>query len=754
MKIKTNICTTLIFLLVTVLLYGQDSPPVKVYTSKDYGAESQNWSIAQSKNNFIYVANNQGLLEFNGAKWNLYPSPNETIVRSVRVIDDLIYTGCSKEFGYWQRNEFGLLFYTSLSKQLKIDFLEGEEFWDIVSINDYILFQSLKRIYIYDKTNNSYSIIDSDTNIYKMFKVDESIYFQETRNGLYKIESGKSILVSNAQLLKNDLLVNVFNHNSGNLLIETESNGFYFLDNGELVKWNIQDDIISKSGVYRSTKLRDGSFILGTRSDGIVHITDKGEVDNYINTLNGLSNNTIHFIFEDAENNIWLALDNGINCINFKSPFRIFNDLEGRIGTVYASAIYKDYLYLGSNQGLYCRPINSNESFKFVEGTQGPVWCLKEFKDSLFCGHNIGTFLVNKDSASLIADIQGTWDIESLNEEDNMLLQGNYNGLNIIEMKDGKWQFKNKIEGFNVSSRFFSINNNQIFVTHGSKDIFTVTVNNEYTKALSIVKDTLSGRGLNCSITKYNDDIIYAYKRGVFKYNLTEEKFLKDTILSKLYSSEEYTSGKLISNKASNILWNFSKNNLNYVTRDNLNGKSILNKIPYSSEFPKGLTGYENITALKNNKYIIGSSNGYVTIDIDKLEEKAYDISINSITNSSIGDSPKYVDKGLEGVFKNKNNNIEFSFGVVEFDKYLETEYQYQLVGMYPDWSSWFSEPNVSFKNLPFGDYVFNVKARVGNTLSKNIATYSFSIERPWYFSNMLIALYIIIFFIDFIYNA
>ena len=33
------------------------------------------------------------------------------------------------------------------------------------------------------------------------------------------------------------------------------SNGFYFLDNGELVKWNIQDDIISKSGVYRSTKL-------------------------------------------------------------------------------------------------------------------------------------------------------------------------------------------------------------------------------------------------------------------------------------------------------------------------------------------------------------------------------------------------------------------------------------------------------------------------------------------------------------------
>jgi len=99
-----------LFLSITVV--SQELPPIETFTPKMYGAENQNWSIAQYKEQFIYVANNKGLLEFNGAEWKLYPSPNETIMRSVSVIDDFIYTGCNKEFGFWQRNELGNLYYT------------------------------------------------------------------------------------------------------------------------------------------------------------------------------------------------------------------------------------------------------------------------------------------------------------------------------------------------------------------------------------------------------------------------------------------------------------------------------------------------------------------------------------------------------------------------------------------------------------------------------------------------------------------
>ena len=290
----------LFFLIISFLFLivnSQERPPVETYTANDYGAETQNWSISQSKEKYIYVANNKGLLEFNGAKWKLYNSPNQTIIRSVCVINDYIYTGGNSEFGYWQKNNLGYLYYTSLSKELNVKFLEDEEFWNIISIDDYILFQSLKRIYIYNKTSKTFITIDSDSIIYKMFKVDGYIYFQKTKVGIFKIENGKSVLVSDDEILKNNRLVNVFSKN-GNLLFETENQGFYILENKNLNKWDIPaNDILSKISVFRSIELKDGSYYLGTRSNGVYHLTKNGDIIYNIDVIHGLINNTVHGLF-------------------------------------------------------------------------------------------------------------------------------------------------------------------------------------------------------------------------------------------------------------------------------------------------------------------------------------------------------------------------------------------------------------------------------------------------------------------------
>ncbi len=736
----------LMFFFAALMLRAQELPPIQIYTPEMYGAENQNWSIAQSKEQYIYVANNKGLLEFNGAEWKLYPSPNETIIRSVCVIDDFIYTGCNNEFGYWHRNEFGVLHYTSLSKSLHINFSDEEEFWSIIKLDNYILFQSLKRIYIYNKSDNTYAVIDSETTIHKMFLVNEVIYFQKTKDGIYKIENGISKLVSNSQILKTNLLVNMFNYKDKTLL-QTEDNGFYFLKDNILDKWHIDANIkLEKEHVFRSTQLKDGSFILGTRSNGILHLTPDGEINNHINSANGLSNNTIHAVFEDAEHNIWLALDNGVNCINIKSPFRIYNDKEGKIGTVYASAIFKNRLYLGTNQGLYYKKLNSNNKFEFIEGTQGPVRCLVEFDNTLFCGHNTGTFIVDGNTAKLTIDVEGTWNIIPIGPEKNMLLQGNYNGLNVIEKKNNAWVFKNKIEGFDTSSKFFEVLDNKIFVSHEYKGVFKIEVNENFTRAKKVIKDTLIDKGANSSLITYNDNLLYAYKAGVFKYKAASNTFIKDSMLTGLYTDKEYLSGKLIPDKKNNMLWGFSINNLSYVSPGKLSSASTVNKIPFSKALPRGLTGYENISHLKNNKHLIGTSTGYVVVDLDKLQEKSYNVSIEDITKSSINHEFQIVNKFNTGDFKNNYNNLRLTYNVPEFDKYLDTKYQYKLEGFYPEWSNWSTNSSILFENLPYGNYVFNVRAKVGNNITNNIATYTFKIQRPWYLSNTFIVLYVLAF--------
>ena len=728
-------------------IIAQERPPIQTYSPKQYGAENQNWAISQSKEKYIYVANNKGLLEFNGAKWQLYPSPNETIMRSVKVIDNKIYTGCYREFGYWQINALGILEYTSLSQKLKISFLDDEEFWNIIGLDDWILFQSLKRIYIYNKKDETYTIIDSNTGIYKMFKVNKSIYFQKTKDGIYKIEHGNPKLISDNKVVKDNLLVNIFAYND-NLLIQTEDKGFYVLDNEDkLVSWNVPGNkIVSDVSVYRSKQLKDNSFVLGTISDGIIYLNANGDVNYQINHSNGLSNNTVLSIFEDLENNIWLGLDNGIDCVNMNSPFSIYNDKNGKLGTVYASAIFNDKLYLGTNQGLFYRPLNEKGDFKFIDGTQSQVWSLVELNNTLFCGHNSGTFIIRNDKAELISDIQGTWNIKQINNNENKLLQGNYDGLYVIEKRNGRWEFKNKIEGFDTSSRYFEIHdNNEIFVSHEHKGVFNITVDKDFTRAFEVSKDSTIRQSLNSGLIKYNNEVLFTNRKGVFKYDALNKRFQKDSILSTIFNNEEYISGKLVLDNVNNVLWSFSTKNINYISSGELTSIPQIKKISLPFSLREGMTGYENIYHINGENYLIGTTRGYIIFNLKKSHDKDYEVAINSIKNNKVNGGSIIRNKTIAGTFERAWNTFEFNFNVSEYDKFYETEYQYQLKGIDDQWSDWSPTSNVVFNYLPNGDYVFNVKAKVGNKLTNNVATYSFEIERPWLISNKMIAIYTII---------
>ncbi len=724
---------------------AQELPPIELFVAKEYGAENQNWSISQAANKYIYIANNKGLLEFNGAKWQLYPSKNESVFRSVNVIGDKIYTGCYMDFGYWQTNYFGNLTYTSLSQKLKLTLIEDEQFWNIISVDRFVLFQSLNRIYIYDPKNSSYKIIDSHHTITKIFKVKESIYYQSMDEGVFKIENGTSKLICDDPLVKNNVLVNMFNL-QGDLLMQTQEKGFYVWKSDVLSKWKVpSSEMVSKLSVYSSIQLQNGNFVLGTISNGMVYLDKNGGFIYEIDQRKGLGNNTVLSLFEDHDANIWLGLDNGINVINMNSPISIYNDDEGKLGTVYTSIIHKDKLYLGTNQGLFYKPISSNEDFVFVEGTKGQVWCLVEEDAALFCGHNVGTFIIKNGKAELVANTPGTWNIKPFKNDPNVLLQGNYIGMNVLIKKNGIWSLKNKLEGFDISSRYFEIlDKNKIFVSHEYKGVFELQINDELTEVVSEKRDLSLGRGVNSSLIKYNDQIIYAYEKGVFVYNNKERKFLYDAIFSTLFESNHYTSGKLIPDAHQNKLWSFTDKNLNYLSPGKLSDVPIVTSIAFPQSLRKEMVGYETISYLEANKYLLGTSTGYVTIDLDKLNKKSYEVSINKITNYAIDGNPTYVaiNKSLE--FKNNQNNLEFTFSVPEYDKNLVAEYQYQLEGYYDRWSEWSINSSVLFKNLPYGNYVFNVRSRVGNTFTSNVSAYAFKIQKPWHITNLMLAIYIL----------
>ena len=96
--------------------------------------------IDGSSSNEILFSNSEGLLIFDGTSWTKYSSPNGTIIRSVKDTGELIYTGSHSDFGSWQKSVDGSYKYNSIVESLNLKIEEDEEFWGIISLDNWIIF--------------------------------------------------------------------------------------------------------------------------------------------------------------------------------------------------------------------------------------------------------------------------------------------------------------------------------------------------------------------------------------------------------------------------------------------------------------------------------------------------------------------------------------------------------------------------------------------------------------------------------------
>jgi AraC family chitin signaling transcriptional activator len=736
------------FLLNSTLSFSQEVPPIIKYSALSYEGGNQNWMISQDNKHHLYFANNEGLLEFNGSSWSLYPSPNETIIRSVKIIGNRIYTGCYMEFGFWKGQDDGRLKYISLSKTLKNKLLNDEIFWNIISYDQWVVFQSLNRIYIYDSQKGTFAIVAAKKGITKSYKANNSVYFQSLNDGLFEIETGKSRLVSNDVILQKNRIVNVFSIDEG-LLIQTEFNGFYKLVNSILSKYStVIDSELASTSVYSCIRLADGSLVVGTVSKGIYILTNDGKLKYHITQILGLTNNTALSLFEDFDKNLWVGSDNGINCLNLQSPIHSNTDGTGNLGTVYAAKLHKGKLYIGTNQGLFYKNNNGSEEFKLINGTRGQVWSLFEYNGTLFCGHDSGTYIIRDTTAKNIFSMSGTWKFQTVPNQSNLLLQGNYYGISILEKVNNQWIFRNKIRGFDFSSRYFEIDNSYgVYVSHEKQGVFRLQLDSKLLKSNLITTYSYPKSGKNSGLVKYNNGIYYAYKEGVFKLNSRTKQFEKDTLLTSVFENDEYTSGKMIVDN-SNKIWLFSKNRIHYFSLSKLSNQLKQNVIPISASLTNAMPGYENVTQISNFDYLIGTTDGYYVLNISDLVSKNYFVSISEIKTNQL--SEKSINRSIteEGEFKHNENNISFDYTVPEYNKYIKAEYQYILEGFQDKWSDWSIKPTVNFKNLSPGNYVFKVRAKFANSSIENTVVYKFTILKPFYKTNLAIFLYLFLLFI------
>src|SRR5690606_18494101 len=153
----------------------------------------------------------------------------------------------------------------------------------------------------------------------KLHKIRDKVYFQIARQGLFTLEKGEPTLVTDHPVLKNQNLIGLYEY-GGKILLVTDKARWYLYNFKTLTPFETDMDTLEVR-LYSSIRLDDGTFVLGSISNGFYHLDQNGKQIRNVNQSKGLNNNTVLSLFEDADHNLWLGLDNGISVVNLYSPF-------------------------------------------------------------------------------------------------------------------------------------------------------------------------------------------------------------------------------------------------------------------------------------------------------------------------------------------------------------------------------------------------------------------------------------------------
>lgn len=746
-------------------------PFISSYSRDDYNAESQNWAITQDENGVMYFGNNQGVLTFNGSKWSTNPLTNNSIVRALKYADGKVYAGGYNEFGYFKYDSIGVLHYTSLSNLLPESNKSFDEIWRIHETPYGIVFQSYYNLFVCNKTE--LKVFYPESSFGFSYMVNGELLIVDRKRGLLKFD-GKlfnPIFIETGFFESNDITF-IIPHNN-ELLLGTTNNGIFKLAGGRLQPWNVAvNDVFIKDQIYQAIQINGDQIAVGSIQHGIYIIDNNGNLILNMNRSNGMQNNTVLSVFSDRDNNLWLGLDNGIDMLEGNSPFSIFN-YSYNIETAYTSIVHNNILYVGTNQGLFAKPLdeitnefNLSKGFVRVSGTQGQVWKLSIFGGRLFCGHTFGTFIIDNYNAIPISDRAGGWDFQQVPWNSGFVIAGTYSGLNLYKRDHSPlgWENAGPFAGFNESSKelYFDKNNN-LWISHGFKGIFKITFDTDLKKINKVVqfKEDAGLGKIPYALVKIKNEVLVLDHDKLYTYNYANNSFE----LSKL--NELFTGIKEITRitEADNgDIWYFKSNGMG-VLRFQEDGSYINIDKPFERISKLLLHGsFENIYTYKSQSFI-GSDKGLLHYSTDTYKDynqsfKTYfdEITIgnrkkDTISGSSSGNQLFLTLDGKDKEITYKFNSIKFKF-YSPFYAPKNVSFSFRLVGFEEGWSDWSTSNYKEYTNLAEGDYTFEVKSLNIYNQESEVLQYHFRIKPPIYRTNVAYLLYLIFVVVIIVINA
>ncbi len=687
--------------------------PVTNFTPADYLAGIQNIDFSQNRDMNLYVANNLGILSFNGSEWKRYALNTGKKQRSLDFDEssNRLYVGSQGDFGYFE-NEWE---YTSLVDKIPEEARDFDEVWNVFLYNSNVYFCTFRAIYVYD--GETITVVSREGGFNKSFFTGSKIFTQSDNGKIFEL-SGSDLMGGFPQARSNDIVAGIIQKSEGYLVFYNSGAIEFSTMVGVENMYPDLSKALEGQYVNHVAELSDTRLVVTTQRAGIYLFDQQTNSIENISTEDGLLTNACLKTYQDYTGNLWVGMQNGIALIDINSASRLVNDDINLQGSGYEAFETDEGTYFTTSNGIYFLKEKSVES-EFLPGTEGPAYGMQQINNVLYAGHHTGLFILENGNARKCANTDGLWQVAQLRSNPGYALAGTYSGLVLFRVNDNnELEAIGKIRGFDESSRFFEEDRNgRIWVGQFYKGLYQIQLSDDLIQAT--VKKITDTKGLpidkHLILSRIDDEIYLGTEEGIYRLDQTTDEIVEAEnfadVVGKSWvyylAQDNQKNVHVYTENAVGFFKQVSRSNYSFVP-------SSLFLLRHS--FNNDLL---NISKNVRNGVVVNANEGFIYYDPNlegrldlkrkPLIKQIYSVAEDSVLferspfgNYNVDPEPVQIIQGTK--------ILQFKVESFNFKGVNNSQFRYWLKGFDIDYSDWIISNVKEYNNIEAGDYEFFVQ--------------------------------------------
>ncbi len=760
---KKIILFILFFSVISVFAENALSGLIKTKWTSNQGLVSDTVTdIIQDKFGFILIGTYDGLIKFDGVKFNLinkYTVPEFQSVSARILLED-------KTGNLWiGTNGDGVVLmqkHTTTVFTIK-DGLPDNSIRSICEDKNGGIWIGTTRGVCYIKDGKIEkplsSVAFSNDELIEFIFCDNAgtMWVATPKPGLYNYSGDR--FVKSTTISADFVYTVMFNDITGGYWLGTKESGLHYYSDGKTTIYN-------KNNGFNADKvnniMRDNSGRLWVSTDSGVIIKEENTFTTY-NEEDGLSNNLVEKIIEDRESNIWIATTRGGIEKLSKGKFKSFGLKEGLVHPTVNSVAQdnNERIWIGTDSGLSCfqdGKFIENQLTKYFEKVrireifvQKNNILLSTYSSKgfvIFDGNTISSYTIKN-------GLTGERTRTSLIDHNGIIWIGTTNGLNALS-PDGTIKQYTRDHGLS-NDYIMCIYEDENNILYVGTDGGGINIFNKERNKISYLK-TENGLAGNVvfKIMKDKEGIMWINTgTGVSRYD--GNKFVNYNVGSGLKSDSIF---QLLEDNQGRF-WMTSTKSVSYAKKFDMNSyaKNAIKKIDVieydkNDGLPGGLTSVARGMLDNKGNLWFPTLNGVAVIAPDNIATNIYPplVKINSI---KLDDKNTDLEKQI--TVNPHIKRIEFDYSGLSFTVPERVIFKYKLDGFDKDFSPASTSRSTTYTNLPPAKYVFKVMAANNDGIWSEDAESVVIIQKPYFYQRIsfyIILIVLIVLLTFFIYSV